>query len=316
MSARSLSLHAFSVALAVADELSRRRGVRGVAITGSLARGDLTAGSDVDLWLLSTRNTREERRVDGVDVSLLSTTPARARSLEGLLRFEVDDAVVLHDPDGLFRALKLTSRERRAELRAHVLGASAHVMGTLADVAARARPPLAVAALRELTRRGAALAVYDVHGWRVPRLRHFHAALARPLAREVERALAIPEDASWRARLAGARRGPPPVVELPLPEDALVDRYLAHGRAGDAALAVRQGLPPGPHGAAIMTRAQAALFRAVHGFDARPPTSADVGELAREVLTLLDRLRALSLLPRAQGASLARALAGRARRVR
>lgn len=138
--------------------------------------------SFVDLWLLSSRNAREERRVDGVDVSLLSTTPAFARSLEGMLRFEVEDAIVLHDPEGLFRALKRTARERREELRAHVVEASVLVMDALAAASKRARPPLALAALRELVRRGASLAVYARYGWRVPRLRHFHEAFPRSLA--------------------------------------------------------------------------------------------------------------------------------------
>lgn len=310
----ALSLHAFSVALAVARDLARRRGVRGVAVTGSLARGDLAAGSDVDLWLLSARNGREERRVDGVDVSLLSTTPARARSLEGLLRFEVDDAVVLHDPEGIFAALKRTSRERREELRGHMLEASGQVMATLAETAAHARPPLAIAALRELTRRGASLSVYATYGWRVPRLRHLHAAFGAALARAVERTLAIPARAHWRAKLAAARRGPPLVPALPLPEDALIARYLAHGRVGDAALAVRQGLPPGPFGAAPMTRAQAALFRAVHGFEGRGPPRADVPPLAREVLLLLDRLEARAALPEVHRGALTQTLAVLARR--
>lgn len=309
-------LHAFSIALAVAAELSRRRGVRGVAVTGSLARGDLTAGSDVDLWVLAPRNGREERRVDGVDVSLLYTTPARARSLEGLLRFEVDDAVVLHDPEGLLATLQRTSRARREELRAHMLAASARVMRALADDVLRARPPLAVAALRELVRRGASLAVYDRRGWRVPRLRHFRAELPTDVARDVVRSLALPSRPSWRAKLPAARRGAAPVPALPLPDDTLVDRYLAHGRAGDAVLAVRQGLPPSPGGTAAMTRAQAALFRAVHGFEQRTPSAEEASRLSEEVLTLLDRLRVLPLLEEPDRTALCGALSRRVRTAR
>ncbi len=296
MPAEALLLSAWSAALQVADELVRQRSVRALAVTGSLARGDFCAGSDVDLWLIGSRNRRVERLVNGVSVSLLSCTPRRARSLEGLLRFEVDDAAVLHDPDGILAELKRTSRARREELRGHMLRASALPMTWLARKATEAKPPLAIAALRELARRGAALSLHDRYGWRVPRSRHFRSGLPASASALLFRTLALPAEPHWRAKLIAARRGRPPVPELPFADEAHIERYLANGRAGDAVLSLRQSLPPAPR-AVTMTRPQHALFRALHGFDAAAgPRRAQVSALAADVLELLDRVRALELL--------------------
>ncbi|MFZ5468635.1 MAG: nucleotidyltransferase family protein [Myxococcota bacterium] len=283
---------AWSAALRVAAELERRRDVFGVAVTGSLARGDFVAGSDVDLWVLGPKDAREERMVGGVAVSLLWLELKRAKTPEALLRFEVDDAVVLNDVGGHFARLKDTSHQRRAELvsfAAHAAALSMHLVVTRAQAAP---PELAVASLREVARRGAALVVFMERGWRVPRLRHFLRALRPPHFHRLIELLALPRDVRpLLPLLRRALRDAPAVRELPLPELTLVRRYLDHGRHGDAVVAIRQGLPPGPDDpSAAMSEAQQALFRAVHGFAKAPPRRAAVARLARQVLALLGSL--------------------------
>lgn len=301
-----IAFDAWRAALEVTARLTgaaaRRRGqprAQAIAVTGSLARGDFAPGSDVDLWVLGPKNARDVVTGAGVPVSLLWQTVEHANSLEGLLLFEVEDAVVLHDPEGLLTALKDLAALRRQELHTWVRGSSAVLLTTLVDAVPAMPPAHAVATLREVARRGAALGLFLERGWRVPRMRHFQRGLSGPAWKKLHQLLALSLDEKARgalpALLEEARRGPAPLKQMRLPEPALVERYLGAGRVGDALVTIRQGLPPRLDGRkARLTRAQRALFDVVHGFSA-PPSPALIAPTARAVRHLLEELRVLSL---------------------
>ena len=258
------SLHAWKAAHAAATELSQRADVVAVAVTGSLARGDFSAGSDVDLWVIGSKDTREERQVEGVAVSLLWSTPHRARSDDALLRFEVADLVLLVDPLGFFRGLQDLAVARQQPLEEFLVQASAAAAQWLLGSVGRTAG-LDVAALRELAHRGAALGTLLDRGWRVPRLRQFQRVMSPGAFRRLQRILGLPKlDARVLPLLTRARRGRDAVPGMPLPEEAEIARYLAAGRTGDAAIALRKGLPPAPQSLS-MTAGQRALFQLVQG---------------------------------------------------
>lgn len=285
------NLDAWRAALSQAETLSKRKDVVAVAVTGSLARGDLAGGSCVDLWVVGRREAQEAVTVDGVPVCLIWTSRARALTDDALLQFEVADIVPLFDPAGVLREVQDRAARRAQPLRGFLGEASAGFARWLI-VEIGKHGPLEVPALRELAHRGAALAVFLERGWRAPRLRHFERVLPRESYERFLAILGLPKlGPASLALLKAAHRGQAPVPGMPLPEADLVERWLASGRAGDAALAIRQGLPPAP-GARKMTATQRKLLAAVQG-DLR---RVDAASLAFEVFQLLDGLGLLDTL--------------------
>jgi hypothetical protein len=91
--------------------------VWGVLLTGSYARGDATAGSDLDFWVL-LRDVLERRfraeQVDGVwvEIHFRNLSQARSRlSQEPIELYNHLDGRILHDPDGYLAQLQIQSRQ-------------------------------------------------------------------------------------------------------------------------------------------------------------------------------------------------------------
>ncbi|MCK5690914.1 nucleotidyltransferase domain-containing protein, partial [Myxococcota bacterium] len=161
-------------ALSVAEQLTLNPAVQAIAITGSVARGDTSPVSDIDLWILGNRNTRETFQHSRISVTLLWQTVDQALTDDTLLRFEVEDAFVLYDPDGLFRKVRALYWKRREELRAAMIRNTTKVIRDFISQAQQQSPEAAIALIREAGRRSAALRIYLDLGWRVPKWRHFN----------------------------------------------------------------------------------------------------------------------------------------------
>jgi len=290
---------AWALVHALVAELKERPGVVAIAATGSLARGDFGAGSDVDLWVIAAENSREDFVRDGVDVSLLGTSEDYAQTLECALRFEIAQVVSLHDPRGVLAALVRRVESEADVLREEMHRAAQHVFARLADVLEGGDDVRLVrATLRESARRGAAAFLYGARGWRVPKWRHFEQVL---FPRDLERFrlvanLEAVDTAGLLAALGKASAEPAPSPQWPWPDSPQVERYLKNGRPEDAIIAVRQALPPLPDaGLDALTDAARQLFESVHN-DSDP-----LVDVASHTGALLGRWQTASL-----GASAAR----------
>jgi predicted nucleotidyltransferase len=291
------------VALEVAEKLIKDPKVKALALTGSVARGDAGPASDVDFWVLGNRNTREvlpNPAYTNVDVTLLWQTPKRALEDDTLLRFEVEDAFVLHDPDGLFRKVRAAFWERREALREVMIHDTAYVISDLIMNAQRQTIPRAVALLREAGRRSAAMRIYLDFGWRVPKWRHFDHHLQRSALARLRALQSFPEEGpSWRRLIKHLRTHqfgfrtlqqstdafPPP---LPTLEKA---KWLSQkGHREEALSLIRQSLErvafgkkaPGP---------VVELWQLAHGFDQRPSVPGDMRRTAKKCASLIKALK-------------------------
>jgi predicted nucleotidyltransferase len=237
------------VALEVAASLVQQ-GVHAVAVTGSAGRGQATAASDVDLWLLWDRDERVHLSVRGMPVTLLTQTFARAVTLENLALYDVDDLWVLHDPKLLFARLKRLHAQNRRHLRANILEAS---LDALLDATRRSLVGSAwhrVQQLREVAWRAASLWLFDAHGWRISKVRHMKAHLPAPARPVLLKSLGLPLspsafarlEASWRKHARAWLRGTtrrelaPALVQHP----SHLRLQLALGHGADAVMAVRR----------------------------------------------------------------------------
>lgn len=240
----TLLAHLRALAQRCALGLARRERCA-VALTGSTARGDVTVGSDVDLWVLGAVNERQHLRIAGTRVTLLRNTLEQALDIDTLCRFEVDDLQLLVDPAGAFAQIRRRFDQRRHLIRSLVLADTEAVL--LEELAAAADgPPLQrVLALRQAALRMAKVEVYFVHGWRVPKWRNIVATLPRPLVarlrallamapsrrvRQLDRALPALLTALGRAR---CQRPDPTAIEV-------ARQRLVHGAAEDALVALQQ----------------------------------------------------------------------------
>jgi predicted nucleotidyltransferase len=142
-----------------------------VAITGSVARGDAAAGSDLDLWVLGPHSDRQHIYVAQTPVTLLRQRPREALTIDTLCLYEVADVLVLSDPRGHFARVQKVAREKKREVRAEVLDATwdglRAELRLVEDVSHWQR----VLAWRQFAFRVAATWLYLRNGWRVPRLR-------------------------------------------------------------------------------------------------------------------------------------------------
>lgn len=169
-----------------------------VAITGSVARGNARDDSDLDLWILGRRSGRLARTLEGVSVTLLCQRPDEARELDNLCLYEVDDLEVLADPSGAFARLLKTWRRHRHRIRADVKRASLAQIRWELERAGQGSPEHRAAFLRLAIWRRSTLWLFELTGWRVPRLHLLQERLPKRAWKIVREALALP---------ANARRG-------------------------------------------------------------------------------------------------------------
>lgn len=169
-----------------------------IAITGSVARGNARADSDLDLWILGTRSGRFLRRINGVSVTLLCQTPDEAAQFDNLCLYEVDDLLVLEDSSGAFAKLIEVWRKQRRRIRAEIIRSTqAQVRWELERADAGSALHQAVF-LRFACWRLVCLRVYIDRGWRVPRLHLLREQLPAPLRRQLDSALGFPAAAMCR----------------------------------------------------------------------------------------------------------------------
>lgn len=179
-----------------------RDGALGVAITGSVARGTASAGSDLDLWVLGPPEGRRHRRVAGENVTVLTNTPREALDLDRLSYWEVDDLDVLADPHGHFAKVRATFAQHRAALRDDVLAATRVDLLRELALASDGSAWKRLLFLRQAGLRLAMVWLYLRTGWRVPRYRLLAARLPPAARRELEQLLELPSGAAARRALA------------------------------------------------------------------------------------------------------------------
>lgn len=169
-----------------------------VALTGSVARGNARADSDVDLWILGARSGRFVRRIDGVSVTLLCQTPAEAEAFDNLCLYEVDDLLVLEDGSGAFARLTERWRKQRRRIRAEIIRSTQAQLRWELERAQQGSALHRAAFLRFACWRLMCLRLFIDRGWRVPRLHLLRAELPAKLRRQLDAALALPNAATCR----------------------------------------------------------------------------------------------------------------------
>ncbi len=169
-----------------------------VAITGSVARGNARADSDLDLWVVGARSGRFVQRISGVSVTLLCQTPAEAEAFENLCLYEVDDLVVLEDASGAFARVAERWRKQRRRARAEIIRSTQAQVRWELERARQGSAMHRAAFLRFACWRLMCLRLFIDRGWRVPRLHLLRAELPSALWRQLEAALGLPGAAACR----------------------------------------------------------------------------------------------------------------------
>lgn len=156
-------------------------------MTGSVARGDASLGSDLDLWVVGDARGRVNLRASGVPVTLLCQSLEEAISFESLCLFEVPDLLVLVDPGRRFARIRRAYARRLGAIRASILESTWRDLGRLWSLVEGASAAQRVVALREIAHRLAAIRIFLDTGRRVPRWRSF-STLPLPLRRALDAA--------------------------------------------------------------------------------------------------------------------------------
>lgn len=169
-----------------------------VAITGSVARGNAQADSDLDLWVLGTRSGRVVRHLDGVSVTLLCQRPAEATQFDNLCFYEVDDLVVLQRGSGAFDRLLATWKRSRSRVRREIIRGTRAQIRWEFERAERGTPLHQAVFLRFACWRLLCLRLFITRGWRVPRLHLLREELPPALRAHLDGALALPPAAQCR----------------------------------------------------------------------------------------------------------------------
>lgn len=180
-----------------------------MALTGSAARGNARADSDLDLWVLGSRSDRVVLEKAGTSITLLCQRFDEATTLDNLCFYEVDDLIVLRDPSGAFDRLQRIWNRRRAAIHRRIEAATEEQLVWELERGCRGSPLHRAAFLRLACWRMACLFVFLKRGWRVPRLHLLAEELPAPLARRLDAALGLPSAAvcrRWSRQLPRAVR--------------------------------------------------------------------------------------------------------------
>jgi hypothetical protein len=227
-----------------------RKGALAVAVTGSVARGNPSPSSDVDLWVLWDQDTRRHFRRGKTWVTHLIQTPQGAAHFDNLCLYDVDELWVVADPKGLFAAIRRDYRRCHRDITAAILEATAdalvfHVQRTTFGSAWHR-----LQHLHELAWRAACLWLFEEHGWRVPKARQARAFLPPKARGLLGRALGLPLSPSqlgalaraWTAAALDVRRHWRPKSSVPqvVQEPAAVTDMVKHGETWDAVIMVRR----------------------------------------------------------------------------
>jgi predicted nucleotidyltransferase len=202
----------------------RRRGYRTIAVTGSAARGDWTAGSDLDLWVIGPHNRRYDWRVRGVPVTVMVETPRHANDLTHLMRVEAAAARVLADPRGAFARVQHRFAANRSQIHRRIRRATLHDIDFHLARSEQGDEVHQVLSLRRAVHRAICLEAFEATGLRDPHPRHFGAVFTRAEQRSIDALM------GWRLSPGDVR--------------ALADELERVPLAVDAFCRVRLGSPP------------------------------------------------------------------------
>lgn len=287
------------IAIDVGRRIALRNEVVGVAVTGSVARGDCVAGSDVDLWVIGRRGGRETFEHHGTSVTLLWQPQRTLKDLDTLMRFEIEDAWILYDPKTLLRKVRMFYLEHRDKVREFMLHGTAQVIHELILRALDSDNHTAIAALREAARRSAAMHIYLKLGWRAPHWRHFENHLSGKALYGLSQILSLPHENSWRRLLRFYRRHGDALEPLqrekkiypPQLPSATKLKYMSRmKRRADAWLSLRSSLQDLPDQTSPSSAAQG-LWLLAQGFDQAPACARQRRRVARQVAAFIRILK-------------------------
>ncbi|MDP1919682.1 MAG: hypothetical protein Q8L14_25745 [Myxococcales bacterium] len=182
-----------------------------MALTGSAARGNARADSDLDLWVLGARSGRITVNRSGTSITLLCQRFDEATTLDNLCFYEVDDLIVLRDPSGAFDRLKRIWNRRRPAIHRRIETATEEQLVWELERGSRGSLLHRAAFLRLACWRMACLFVFLKRGWRVPRLHLLAEELPAASSRRLDAVLGLPSAAVCRRF---ARQMPRAVREL------------------------------------------------------------------------------------------------------
>lgn len=169
----------------------KRNGFHGVAVSGSLARGDARRGSDVDLWAIGPKSGRVEGSVGGVPVTVFYSRPEELKSLAWLARWDTEHLVVLHDTRGALKQMLRHAERNAPRIRAWI---ERQTREALVEAEKTSRD--GVGTERVLAKRAVAWirfahAVWQATGVRVAKWKHAEQLLGAVERRRLKRALAL-----------------------------------------------------------------------------------------------------------------------------
>ena len=300
------------IALQAARRLPRR--AFAVAVTGSVARGNWHAASDVDLWVLGPRNAHIHAYVRGHPVMYLMETLQEAGSFLRLCRCEVPDIWVLHDPAGHLAAIKERAIRERSRIKRAVTRATIRALLDAVERGSQGSAARQVCWLREAAWRAAALEAWQCKGWHTPKFRHLSRMLDPFSVIQLKTILGVPwPRAAWKAlqerwppfvrAYARGRRAQslPPILKDPgflfsqaeqgIPVDAVLEgrKALEAYLPDEVWTALQDGLEPtSPQ--LDLPKGLAAAWMALQGFVPSAPRPLDARKVRGALARLLKRL--------------------------